>query len=234
MISAAIARNAFRELVNDPESLTTSETEMQPHMWLFFALQILVALLLFAINLALSLVQFFAISLPLSLLIGALGEPLGALLTPVQLLINVVFYIIYLWFWSHIFLPEMPLAIDHETDIVNNIGRSWQLTQGLAIRVLVVISVAGIITIPLYILAFFPALIVAIMAFPMAGFAGQGAVNTPVLVLMLLLAVLVAIAFFLAAGTLVLPLWQAIKAIIYYDLRSRKEGFGLQLRDRSP
>jgi len=33
-------------------------------------------------------------------------------------------------------------------------------------------------------------------------------------------------------GALVLPFWQAIKAIIYYDLRSRKEGLGLQMRDR--
>jgi hypothetical protein len=36
----------------------------------------------------------------------------------------------------------------------------------------------------------------------------------------------------LAASVIVLPLWQTIKAVIYYDLRSRREGLGLQLRDR--
>jgi uncharacterized membrane protein (DUF485 family) len=34
------------------------------------------------------------------------------------------------------------------------------------------------------------------------------------------------------SGALVTPFWQAMKAIIYYDLRSRKEGLGLQMRKR--
>ncbi len=233
MLSAAIARHAFHELINEPESIATSETEVRPHMWLFFALQLLVLLLLFGINIALSVLQFLAISLPISLLFGTLGDSSQGWLYLIQIVINVVFYIVYLWFWSHIFLPEMPLAIDKETDIVNNIGRSWQLTRGLATRVLLVISIAGIITIPLYILAILPAIVVVVLAFPVAGFAGQSAINTPVLVLMLMLAFLAAIALFLVVGTLVLPLWQAIKAIIYYDLQSRKEGLGLQLRDRA-
>ena len=36
----------------------------------------------------------------------------------------------------------------------------------------------------------------------------------------------------LGSGALLTPFWQAMKAIIYYDLRSRKEGLGLQIRDR--
>ncbi|BAZ86107.1 hypothetical protein NIES806_23170 [Dolichospermum compactum NIES-806] len=35
----------------------------------------------------------------------------------------------------------------------------------------------------------------------------------------------------LIGGTFVMPFWQSIKAVIYYDLRSRREGLGLQLRD---
>ncbi len=29
-----------------------------------------------------------------------------------------------------------------------------------------------------------------------------------------------------------LPFWQTIKAVIYYDLRTRREGMGLELRKR--
>ena len=36
----------------------------------------------------------------------------------------------------------------------------------------------------------------------------------------------------LLSNILILPFWQAVKAVIYYDLRSRQEGLGLQLRDR--
>jgi hypothetical protein len=35
----------------------------------------------------------------------------------------------------------------------------------------------------------------------------------------------------LVSGAVFLPFWQAIKAVIYYDLRSRREGLGLQMRD---
>jgi hypothetical protein len=32
-------------------------------------------------------------------------------------------------------------------------------------------------------------------------------------------------------GALILPFGQTVKAVVYYDLRSRREGLGLQLRD---
>jgi hypothetical protein len=34
------------------------------------------------------------------------------------------------------------------------------------------------------------------------------------------------------SGALIMPFWQVIKAVIYYDVRARREGFGLQLRDQ--
>ena len=36
----------------------------------------------------------------------------------------------------------------------------------------------------------------------------------------------------LSSIAIVVPFWQAIKAVVYYDLRSRREGFGLKLRNR--
>jgi hypothetical protein len=34
-----------------------------------------------------------------------------------------------------------------------------------------------------------------------------------------------------SGGALIVPFWQTVKAVVYYDLRSRREGLGLQLRD---
>ena len=42
---------------------------------------------------------------------------------------------------------------------------------------------------------------------------------------------MIILALSFASGAVVLPFWQAIKAVIYYDLRSRREGLGLKLRD---
>jgi hypothetical protein len=43
---------------------------------------------------------------------------------------------------------------------------------------------------------------------------------------------LVAIVFSLLGNIFIMPFWQSLKTVIYYDLRSRREGLGLQLRDR--
>ena len=37
----------------------------------------------------------------------------------------------------------------------------------------------------------------------------------------------------IANAALMIPFWQSIKAVIYYDLRSRREGIGLQFKDRT-
>jgi hypothetical protein len=45
------------------------------------------------------------------------------------------------------------------------------------------------------------------------------------------LAILAAILIFVFLNILAIPFWQSLKAVIYYDLRSHKEGIGLELRD---
>jgi hypothetical protein len=38
----------------------------------------------------------------------------------------------------------------------------------------------------------------------------------------------------IVGATFMMPFWQAIKAVIYYDIRNRREGLGLQVRDSHP
>jgi hypothetical protein len=42
------------------------------------------------------------------------------------------------------------------------------------------------------------------------------------------------IAVSFVSGSLLVPFWQAIKAVIYYDVRNRKEGLDLKMRDSRP
>ncbi|MEH2455538.1 hypothetical protein [Nostoc sp.] len=57
----------------------------------------------------------------------------------------------------------------------------------------------------------------------------NGSINAIFFIAIVYLLILVT-AFLVSA--VILPFWQAIKAVIYYDLRSRREGLGLKLRDR--
>ena len=44
------------------------------------------------------------------------------------------------------------------------------------------------------------------------------------------IAIILYILIALAGGAFMVPFWQAIKAVIYYDLRVRREGMGIDLR----
>lgn len=35
----------------------------------------------------------------------------------------------------------------------------------------------------------------------------------------------------LLSNSLIAPFWQTLKAVVYYDIRSRREGIDLQIRD---
>lgn len=234
-LSASIARHAFGELSSQPESLVTTQNRLSERLWLFFVLQLLVGLILFAASMGLNIVQFIVIGLPVSLLLGSsdTGSGVAALAVFLQIIGQIGFYIAYLWIWARVFIPELPFATEEEVDVVQAISRSWDLSKGASWRILLIISVVVLMTMPLYILAMLPSTVMVFSMIPMV----SGAVNQPgaleQFVIMLVLALIVGVILFIAAGALVMPLWQSLKASIYYDLRARREGLGLELRDRS-
>jgi glucan phosphoethanolaminetransferase (alkaline phosphatase superfamily) len=90
------------------------------------------------------------------------------------------------------------------------ITRSWTLTQGSVLRLQMIYFVAFLITIPL-------SLVVNLVV----AFLPQ---DNPI-------TFLISLALSILMGALLIPFWQAIKAVIYYDLRTQKEGIDLEIRD---
>lgn len=226
-INAQIARLAFSELVNQPESVKTAEDRISSRMWSFLGLQILVSIILFFANFGLSIVGGFITAIPALILRNSSQGSGGlALLGLIQLLVNLATFVAYIWVYSRVMIPELPLAIESNVDVGTSISRSWDLTKGSVLRIQGVVLVAGLITLPLFILVLIP-----IMLFVPIFFATSSSPDTvgSAVVFFILSILIVA----LVVGVLTMPFWQAIKAVIYYDLRSRREGLGLQLRDRS-
>lgn len=226
-INAQIARLAFSELVNQPESVKTAEDRISSRMWSFLGLQILVSIILFFANFGLSIVGGFITAIPALILRNSSQGSGGlALLGLIQLLVNLATFVAYIWVYSRVMIPELPLAIESNVDVGTSISRSWDLTKGSVLRIQGVVLVAGLITLPLFILVLIP-----IMLFVPIFFATSSSPDTvgSAVVFFILSILIVA----LVVGVLTMPFWQAIKAVIYYNLRSRREGLGLQLRDRS-
>ncbi|MDJ0799586.1 MAG: DUF975 domain-containing protein [Calothrix sp. MO_167.B12] len=224
-INAIISRLAFAELINQPESEKTCRSELNPRLWNFFVTQILVWLTLVGVNIGTSILE--------SIITSIITQPLGRqpiFYALVSFLVQLVGYIAYLWFYARIFLPELPMAVENTLDAGQAIARSWELTQGHVWRLQAIIIVASLITIPLLFIASIP-FIGFIMFFIGTVLSNPNAINSSEILNYLLILLITIITIFLA-NAIINPFWQAIKAVIYYDLRTRREGLGLKLRDR--
>lgn len=215
-ISALISRLAFSELVNQPETVKPAENQVNSRMWSFLVAGILVSLLMLACLLGLSILG--GILFVVIVAIAAVGNA-GSITLAVLLGIvgGIAFLGGFIWIYSRFIIAELPLAIENNIDAVTTISRSWELTKGYVVRIQAIVMVAFLITLPFQIMV---QVVIGVL---------QPAKNAPPLLGFVLLLLILALT--LLSGALVLPFWQAIKAVIYYDLRSRREGLGLQLRE---
>ncbi|MGB3492319.1 MAG: hypothetical protein WBA57_06300 [Elainellaceae cyanobacterium] len=246
MLGAAIARNAYCELTNQPETVAQSQNHLIAKMWGFFVIQLLLGVILFTVQIALNIISNFVL-LPLQLapifdstnpassavVFGAIGI--------LFFLISAVFFILYLWLVARLFVPEVAYAVEEETEMVQALERSWIMTRGKAAwQIVLMMCLVIVIVTPLYFMAFVPPLsiLIPVIAGPLIGELSSSAAGDETqailnIALILLLVIGLWLVLFFVVAVAVMPLWQTLKAIIYYDVRVRKEGMGLELRDRT-
>ncbi|HEY9750778.1 MAG TPA: hypothetical protein V6C63_19005 [Allocoleopsis sp.] len=223
-LSAAISRLAFGELVNQPESVSTAQQRTNARKWSFLLAGLLVGLLALGLVLACSIVLGVVIGILAFVVSTALGNSvLAAIVGSVFVAIAILTFLgVLLWISSRFLVVEVPLALEDNLTASQAISRSWDLSQGLLWQLLGVVSVAFLITIPIQVL-----FQVVISALQVA--MGQDSIANSALSVILSVLIL---GLSLLSGIIIMPFWQALKAVIYYDLRSRREGLGLKLRDR--
>lgn len=233
--SAAICRMAFGELTHQPEPWRTAAAYTNGRKWRFF----LMSLLLFLIFFALTIASYLGLGIVLVILLvaaggaeffsnpasAALANPallgVGGLMLLILLLALVAFFI---WLSVRFSISEVPLAIEPGITASQSIGRSWELTLKNVWRIFLILFVTFLVTLPIQLL------VQLVITAAQEGILTVFPEDSPsFLALSTLFSYLVG----LVSGIVILPLWQAIKAVVYYDLRSRREGLDLQLRDRT-
>ncbi|MBW4532390.1 MAG: DUF975 domain-containing protein [Pleurocapsa minor HA4230-MV1] len=214
-----IARLAYQEVAEQPETITEAQRHVKRRMWDFLVAGIFVGLIIFV-----AIIPFSIIAGIVGALAGfvldrdsAIGMIAGILLIIVALLL---FIFGLLWLISRLFLVELPLAVEENITATSTIRRSWDLTKGSVGRIQLVVLIGFLISVPILLVTNIASLIFQTLI-------GAGLENAPSLaaigtILYLLLA--------FAGGALMIPFWQAIKAVVYYDLRIRREGLGMNLR----
>jgi hypothetical protein len=217
-ISALISRLAFGEVREKPETVSDARRQVNPRMWSFFGAGILTSL----IFLGVSLVGGIA----MAILAGGAGAIFGqnyVIIGALVVVAVIAFLIIYIRIISRLLIVELPLAIENNIGASSAIARSWELTKGSVGRIQWIVFVGILVSLPISIVVQILTTIVQSVLRAVLG-AESGMFYLVYFLLILPLS--------FASGALVTPFWQAMKAIIYYDLRSRKEGLGLQMRDR--
>lgn len=221
-LSALLARLAFGELVNQPESIDSGTRHVNAKMWQF----LLAGLLLFLINFGIIIGFGIAVGI-ITVIFAALSAAQNTVLTIIGFLIFLVAFFAVLigmmWLFTRFYVFDLPLAVENNIDASLTLSRSWQLTKGYVWRILGISFVAWLITLPFSIAVQIVSSIIQVLySFLLR--------DTSPIFAVLYFIVIVALSF--ASGAAILPFWQAVKAVVYYDLRTRREGLGLKLRDR--
>jgi hypothetical protein len=221
-LSSVIGRLSFQELINQPETALEAQRQVAPRLGQFLLLGFVLLLAYLAAYL-ISAVAALVAGSGVGLLVGGLfalliNETFGAILgTVLGVLLGIgVLLVGLIWVASRLFIPEVVLAIEPQQDAGSSMSRSWELTQAAIMRIQLVFLATFLIQLPiLSVTNYIPSILLEFLP-------ADGVVYGITAVLSLILS--------LAGSMVVLPLWQAVKGVLYYDLRSRREGLDLSLR----
>jgi hypothetical protein len=209
-----VARMAYQQLINQPESLSSASGELANSHWKFLSL--VLWLLLFMTGVSILAYMALAALAGLGILAATqLPNAIGYILAAILVMAGIVaFFWILMRFYSSWFVAELPIAVERCAGGLDAIGRSRQLSAPFLSRVLVIILVAFLVVFPLSMIASVP------------GFAGIGQPPTSAVYLIsqginLFLSLLLEL--------FLMPFWQVIKSVVYFDLRSRLEGADLRM-----
>ena len=219
-VSGLISRLAFGELVNQPESVNTARSKVMPRLWSFLRIAFQVGFSLFLVYIGMAMVGGFIAGIIGAIIGIALGNSaIWIVASLATILVLIVVLLGCIWFYSRWVIAEVPLAVEDNINGGESVARSWDLTKTAMWRIQGIVLVTFIVTLPVLLLfSYLPQLLLL-----------RFEPGTTAYAIVYLITFIIS----LVGGIFVMPFWQAIKAVIYYDLRSRREGLGLKLRDRN-
>lgn len=224
-ISGTLSHLAFNEALGRPEPMSEVRRRVDPRMWQFLLAGILIGLINFipfVIFIPIAIVA--AVVLPFFL--GESPNPIAALLLVLLAIAAfIVLILAFIWLAARLAVVTPALAVENNLDATQAISKSWKLTKSYVLRIQLIFFVAFLVILPLSIALSIGLNLFQFLLFAIVGENG-GSLAFPIAMLNFLIDVSLRLVF----NALALPFWQGIVGIIYYDLRSRKEGIDLQFR----
>jgi hypothetical protein len=210
-----VARMAYQQLINQPESLSSASIQLANSHWKFLSLVLWLWLFLIGVFILSYMALAAGIGIGVAIAMN-IQNALGYILAGIFFIAGIVAFVwIFLRFYSSWFVAELPIAVERCAGGLDAISRSRQLSAQFSSRILMIILVASLVVLPLSIIASTP------------GFAGIGQPPTSAAYL---ISQAVNLVLSLLLELFIMPFWQVIKSVVYFDLRSRLEGADLQMQ----
>lgn len=233
--AAAIARKSFGELILTPETSAAASQYTNRRMWGFWLISFLLSLLFMGLFIGfyilltiLLVILIFAVTgldaitaeaTPNDATLMAIGFATLGLLA----VVGIPAIIFFLWMLARFFVPEVVYAIEPTSGAAASLGRSWNLTTKSGWRVVLLLMLVVAVLTPFQVLFQVVSSLLQLLAisldpvgnggFFVSSFVGSYALG-------------------IGLSILLLPIWQCTKAVLYYDLRSRREGMGLTIESQ--
>ena len=223
-IQGLISRLAYKEIIEQPESVSDANRYVKGRLWSYLGAALLVFLIFIAayfggviIVAVLAGASTFLLGLGLNYVFGDSGAVITSIISLILALVLLVLFIGYLIrLYASYCVSELSLSVEENVNASAALKRSRELTQGYLRNLLLVILTASLVSLPLW------GLILTVQILP--GFI-QSDLALPATVFTVFQLVFNSI-----VSALIIPFWQAVKAVIYCDLRVRREGMGIDLR----
>lgn len=134
-----------------------------------------------------------------------------------ELLGLVLLFLIFLWFYARLFVTDLIFTDRSNSLLFDPIYRSYSITKSNKIKTYITICLSGLLTFPVWIIGY---LIVPIIAWFIFTMFSSNLLEplTPLLTFCLVVTLI-------CAHGIVLPFWQSIKAVVFYNLTQRSKNY---------
>jgi hypothetical protein len=231
---AMISRLTFAELMHQPEPIATARQRTNARTCSFVGVQLGVAIAL-VVGLLLALLILFLLIVIVSIVVSVIGSrtfPTNPwIIYPIVIFVYLFVPGLMNWVYARCVMAEVALAVEANMTVMKSLRRGFFLSQPMlnAFRVQGVLLVGFSIAVPIFFFgSYLPfTLLVALLGMILRII--QRSLPNPSFDLILPIWVYGLLIF---TNILLMPFWQSLKAVLYYDLCNRREGFALNLRDR--
>lgn len=224
MIGGQIARLGVQTLVRQPESVPQVMERLQPKMWGFLGVGILVGLIQLAVNLTLS-VLVTVVMVPINLFGALLGDVGTLIAVSIGGIVRIALFLMQLWVQSRFLVFNVAIAVETEKEATDAIGRSWSLSERSVFGVMGTLLLTGVMLMPIFLLTMIPFYFTLSPVADILTVPPEEISDAAILTLLMAFAqgFLGFIVLVFVVQIFTNPLFQSVKAVLYAQLCDRQE-----------